>query len=628
MTIRQVAVSALLIAGVGAAILAMDRAADAQTTTFTYVPAANTRDNIATEIENIRLVRGVPDGTVSCRGNRAPTRPVLRCDIRFVENIQINGVEISERGNPANVWTSRLKPFVQAEDETAYLLLVDRSDPKRAETVRRSTRDLAEIFRTVGPRQQIAVAAFDSKIEFLQDFTSEGPAVAAALDKIRAAGTTTELYRLSLEAVQRLAQVRAPRKVLIIVSDGKFEDTAYRHSQVVREAMQQNVRVVTIGYYERTGEQRDLQSLRRLSAETRGFFVEAPGPQRSLSQRARTDFQARLLAGVIIEAEAPARAVPAAVQVVLRHPQGATTTFTATLMPGVASPNLNGQDPATPMGDDYSGYFNQVLSWFTEDLTRIAAAAILLAILLFGLLITGIVRRSTRRKKAPVPVAAPARPAASPFAAAPAASPSPSPRIVPDDPPTIAKSAGPAPTSSPASEPPTLASPPSQPEVPGTTPIAPSVRPPSQPETPGTTPIAPSPAATKPVTPPAKPAAPVTVLREAPALAWLEFNGEPGLVAVRKDRVTIGRESDNDIVTDAEELTVSRHHAVLSLNAEARFQIVNRSKDYRDEINPILVNGTAQETAVLSDGDVIKLGTGNYGFLFRDARGSTIPRRA
>jgi hypothetical protein len=626
MSIRQLAVSALLIAGVGAGILAMDRAADAQTTTFTYVPAANTRDNIATEIENIRLVRGVPDGTVSCRGNRGPTRPVLRCDIRFVETIQVNGVEISERGNPANVWTSRVKPFVQAEDETAYLLLVDRSDPRRAETVRRSTRDLAEIFRSVGPRQQIAVAAFDNKIEYLQDFTSDGAAVQAALDKIRAAGTTTELYRLSLEAVQRLAQVRAPRKVLVIVSDGKFEDTAYRHSQVVREAMQQNVRIVTIGYYERSNEQRDLQSLRRLSAETRGFYVETPGAQRSLTQRARTDFQARLLAGVIVEAEAPARNLPAAVQVVLRHPQGATTTFTATLMPGVASPNLNGQDPTTPMGDDYSGYFYQLLSWFTEDLTRIAAAAILLAILLFGLLITGIVRRSTRRKKTPVAAARPA-PAPSPFAVPPAASPAPaaSPRIVPDDPPTLAKPAEPAPTPSPSADPPTLASPPSQPEGPGTTkPIAPMAAAPAPaPEAPA------APAATKPVTPPpSRPAAPVTVLREAPALAWLEFNGEPGLVAVRKDRVTIGRESDNDIVTDAEELTVSRHHAVLSLNAEARFQIVNRSKDYRDEINPILINGTAQETAVLSDGDVIKLGTGNYGFLFRDARGSTIPRRA
>lgn len=47
---------------------------------------------------------------------------------------------------------------------------------------------------------------------------------------------------------------------------------------------------------------------------------------------------------------------------------------------------------------------------------------------------------------------------------------------------------------------------------------------------------------------------------------------------------------------------------------------MNRSKDYRDEVNPILINGVASESARIADGDVIKLGTGNYGFLFRDAR--------
>ncbi len=493
-----------------------------------FTPAGNVRDNVATTIENIRLLRGVPDGTVSCRGNRAGPRPTIRCDVRYVDNIAVTGIEIMERDNPANVWSASFRPFMHEEDETAYLVLVDRSNPSRLESIRRSTQDLAELFFHVAPKQRVAVAAFDTKLEVLQNFTSDGKAVAAALDKIRPGDNTTELYRLALEAVQKLGQFDAPRKVLVIASDGKFDDTAYRHNQVAQEANRLNVRIVTIGYYEKQADVRDLQSLRRLSADTRGFFFETPGVQRSLSPRDRNEFLSRLHAGVIIEAEALVRGVPPALQVALRHPQGATTSFSVLLRAGVANPG-NGAGPATPMGAD--DFPSRALGWITDDLTRTAAIFAGVAILLFGALISGFAWRSSRRGK---------------VQAAGASQPASTPKIVGEEPPTV--------------------------------------------------------------------------IRQPAPIAWLEFNGDPGTIAVYKPRIAIGRERDNDVVTDAQELTVSRHHALISVAPDGSFYIVNRSKDYRDEPNPILINGIARESSKIADGDVIKLGTGNYGFLFRDAR--------
>jgi hypothetical protein len=102
----------------------------------------------------------------------------------------------------------------------------------------------------------------------------------------------------------------------------------------------------------------------------------------------------------------------------------------------------------------------------------------------------------------------------------------------------------------------------------------------------------------------------------APVIAWLEFNSSPGRVAVRKKHVTIGREADNDVVTSSSEDTVSRHHAVLSVNNNGRFQISNRSTEYRHTPNPIFINDKEMERAELSDGDRVKLGTGSYGFVF------------
>jgi hypothetical protein len=534
-----------LAASVWLGVLAAPQLVLSQQTRFT--PATTVRDNIAATIENIRLLRGVPDGTVSCRGNRGGPRPTIRCDVRYVDNIAVTGIEITERDNPASVWTASFRPYMQEEDETAYMLLVDRSNAARAASIRRSTQDLAELFFQVAPKQRVAVAAFDAKLDILQNFTSDGKAVAAALDKIRPGDPTTELYRLTLEAVQRLSQIDAPRKVLVIASDGKFDDTAYRHNQVAQEANRLNIRIVTIGYYEKQSDLRDLQSLRRLSGDTRGFFFETPGPQRGLTARNRNEFQARLHAGVIIEAEALARGVPPALLVSLRHPQGALTSFTATLRAGVANPG-NDNNPTTPMSAD--GIFSRVLDWILEDLTRAAAILAGVAILLFGFLISGYAWRSSRRGAPKEAADAPPMPA-------------PTPQILHEEPPT-------------KSEP--VAAPPSEAET------------------------------------------PVTVIGRAAPLAWLEFNGEPGSVPIYKTRIAIGRERDNDVVTDAQELTVSRHHALISVAADGSFHIVNRSKDYRDEPNPILVNGTAREAAKIADGDVIKLGTGNYGFLFRDAR--------
>jgi hypothetical protein len=556
---------ALLIAGLWLAAPAGTEVSWAQT--VSAPPATTVRDNIAATIENIRLSRGVPDGTVSCRGNRAGQRPTLRCDIRYVEPVIVTGVEISERNNPANVWTANVRPYTQAEDETAYLILIDRSDPARTESIRRASRDLAEIFRRLGPNQRVAVAAFDSKLDILQDFTADGAAAAAALERIRAGTPTTELYRLSLEAVQRLGQFQAPRKVLIIASDGKFEDTAFRHNQVAQEANRLNVRIVTIGYYERQNAVKDLQSLRRLSADTRGFFFETPGPQRALTPAGRNDFLARLMAGTIIEAEAQARGLPAALQISLRHPQGATTSFAALLMAGVASPDAFGQDQTTPMSadGDIVGRLRQIYSWFFEDLGRTAAALIVLAILLLAFLITGTVWGFSRRGSA----------------ADAQITPRPAPRIVSEDFPTVAGAAHD-----------------DDPNAVQTLP--PQDSPPTQ-------------------------AAAVTIVRRPVTIAWLEFNGDPGRVPMRKERIAIGRERDNDVVTDAQELTVSRHHAEISIGSDGSFRIVNRTKEYRDEPNPILINGIAKEFGSIADGDVVKLGTGNYGFLFRDARGTSLP---
>ncbi|KPL52456.1 FHA domain-containing protein [Prosthecomicrobium hirschii] len=118
----------------------------------------------------------------------------------------------------------------------------------------------------------------------------------------------------------------------------------------------------------------------------------------------------------------------------------------------------------------------------------------------------------------------------------------------------------------------------------------------------------------------AVPSAPQPIItKQAPpkvALAVLEFEDDPGVVAVDQPRVTIGRHSDDDI--RVKDVTVSRHHAVLQMNAQGLFEIHNQTAG-RSEPNPLLVNGVYREHAELADGDLVTIG----GVTFRFRREGT-----
>lgn len=96
-----------------------------------------------------------------------------------------------------------------------------------------------------------------------------------------------------------------------------------------------------------------------------------------------------------------------------------------------------------------------------------------------------------------------------------------------------------------------------------------------------------------------------------PALAVLEFDDEPGVVAIETRRVTIGRHSDDTI--RVRDVTVSRHHAVIQMKEDGRFEIVNQTAT-RGDPNPVMVNGVYREQSDLADGDLVTLGGVTFRF--------------
>lgn len=112
----------------------------------------------------------------------------------------------------------------------------------------------------------------------------------------------------------------------------------------------------------------------------------------------------------------------------------------------------------------------------------------------------------------------------------------------------------------------------------------------------------------------ARPAAIVSLavapVEELPRLAWLELDDRiERPVAIRRELVQIGRESDNDVCLD--DSTVHRYHAVIERSGEFGFVITDVSGPRG---NGMRINGALTSRARLEHGDVVELGKARLKF--------------
>ncbi len=167
------------------------------------------------------------------------------------------------------------EPYPQDGDITAIMILVDTSDPARQPVIDRIAIQVAQLLDAAAPHHRFALASFDTDLYLLAGMGTPRSDIARALTGLRATGKTTELYRNVREAVRLLGRGPGSRRVLLILSDGLAEDYAYHHDDVVALAGDENVLIHSIGYPRSVARSVALQTLRRLSDETGGIYVQA-----------------------------------------------------------------------------------------------------------------------------------------------------------------------------------------------------------------------------------------------------------------------------------------------------------------------------------------------------------------
>lgn len=540
---------------------------------------------------------------VGCDGHRPSGRPVVRCVVRFDDPVQLAEVRVGPPGGPA--WTTRLNALDARQDDSAFLIAIDRSDTRRQRTIQAIVRDLPGLIDSFGPNHQIALGTFANQLDITVPFTSDVAQVRQALTNVRADGQITELYRVLTEDVPRqFASAGQKRRVVVLISDGIPEDTAFTIDQAIAALKAANIRVVAVGYSENQANIVRLQTLRRIASETRGYFIQADVNNKTLPQgQGYNTILGRVVSSYLIEADAPTQDLPSSIEVVLRNAENQSTTFAATLAENVQAPPPP-PDTRTPPPPPppTAGVSENPFADFGASAWLVGGGILGFGFLL-GSLGLFLARREQARLEAEDAAARAAQLAqfqaheqsfepASEFAGGPP----PSGNTGPITPVDTVSTTGPV-----------------DPFVPPTSDLPPE--PPSRFDaaavSPGARTVIPEHELSAPPSPPA-PAYGGTVLAE--PIAYLEFDGELGSVPMRKKVVSIGRNTDNDIVVPYD--TVSREHAVIALNQDGQYELTNLRAEAKTP-NPILVNGQQRARAPLEDGDTVQLGTGDVRFVFR-----------
>ncbi len=152
----------------------------------------------------------------------------------------------------------------------------------------------------IGPNDPVAIMTFSSRTRLVQDYTTDKPTLNSVIDNLSVGGKTA-LYQAGYDAIEAAAKSPAPRRAVVLLSDGAEYGGA---SQVARDAAAQDalvrgVPVYTIGL----GYGIDRTYLQQLSSGTNAHFYESPNADQLT--KIYTDLAALLRSQYVITLNAP-----------------------------------------------------------------------------------------------------------------------------------------------------------------------------------------------------------------------------------------------------------------------------------------------------------------------------------
>jgi hypothetical protein len=225
-------------------------------------------------------------GATKISEDKSP-EPTLRFKYRLLPNAVVTATEVTCDGQAVE---SRATPYADNPlNLSAMMILVDTSvgttKLPRNSTIELNKQVIADILNRSRPNTLIGLSTFANDLVELTPVGAPVTDTRAAIAKLKADGLGTRLYRRAMDAIEKLATVKADRKALLIFSDGKDEDTGFKLEDLQAAAKKANVIVLAVGCPESAQDVPALGNLERLGAESLGYYAQLPLVQQAGATR-------------------------------------------------------------------------------------------------------------------------------------------------------------------------------------------------------------------------------------------------------------------------------------------------------------------------------------------------------
>ncbi|RLE18468.1 MAG: hypothetical protein DRJ65_21390 [Acidobacteria bacterium] len=154
---------------------------------------------------------------------------------------------------------------VFAGQQASLIVAVDSSRSLKSSDIAAIHEALSKGLKGVSPELPVGLVTFDDNARWIIEPTPNQDRVLQALKVVEPSGTTTVLY----DGIFLAAQGMESGGALLVVSDGKDENSAVTVSDIEGLCTRQDVRLVTVG----VGRGIDDKVLRRLALLTRGSYL-------------------------------------------------------------------------------------------------------------------------------------------------------------------------------------------------------------------------------------------------------------------------------------------------------------------------------------------------------------------
>ena len=197
----------------------------------------------------------------------------LNCRYRTLPPALVSEVNAEATGSALQVISHSV--FPSAGGNAVILFLVDTSDPARQNVIEKNIEHIGMLLRHGRSHHRFGLASFDKDLRIDAPPGASATEIITAAQQLSATGKTTELYRNVIKAIEVLRNIQAQRKALVLFSDGQAEDRAYFHEDVIKVARNAGVVINSLGYQRSVPLSVALQTIRRLSEETGGVYIES-----------------------------------------------------------------------------------------------------------------------------------------------------------------------------------------------------------------------------------------------------------------------------------------------------------------------------------------------------------------